>query len=82
MLNITHVKHLKEKTYQLKNILHEFEDLKNKYLQEKEQNENESQERDFEIKSLKNQCKELREKIIDYENRIQEKSFDRYKNWA
>ena len=78
MLNLTHVKHLKEKTYQLKNILHEFEDLKNKYVQEKEANEKETQERDSEIRSLKDYCKELREKIVSYDMRVKDYSSETY----
>jgi hypothetical protein len=53
MLNLNHVKHLQEKTLQLKNILCEFEELKTKYIEEKTENEAALQDKNKQISTLK-----------------------------
>ncbi len=77
MLNLNHVKHLQEKTLQLKNILCEFEELKTKYIEEKTENEAALQDKNKQISTLKARQTELVEKLEKTEKRLRDLDMDR-----
>jgi hypothetical protein len=72
ILNLNHVRHLQEKTQQLKSILHEFEDLKQKYIEEKSLNEEGIKEKMQHISMLKNKNIELSDQNSILESKLKE----------